>query len=451
MKAIRIHEYGGSEVLMLEEVQRPIPGTGELLIRVHAASVNPFDWKVRAGYMKEFLPLTFPATLGGDVSGTIEAVGPGANRFKPGDDVYAQLENGGGYAEYTIAKEAVSALKPKTIDHAHAAAVPVAATTAWQALFEAAQLIAGQKVLIHAAAGGVGNFAVQFAKAKGAYVIGTASGRNQAFLRESGVDEPIDYEKTRFEDRVRDMDVVLDTIGGETQERSYKTLKRGGILVSLVAPPAQDQAAKYDVRALMFAAHPSASNLTEIARLIDTGKVKTMLETMLPLAEARRAHEVSQSGHVRGKIVLLVSSMRTAGQLLQTYLDAISAGDMEKAIALFADDGAVEFPYFGSVNLPTRFQGSEALRQFFAPVVNGADNFKFKNIKIFPGEDQNHVSGEYEVNAVIKNTGRRYRQLYGGRLIAENGKIKLLREFCDTVEVARAMFPNGVKDLVQKD
>ena len=140
--------------------------------------------------------------------------------------------------------------------------------------------------------------------------------------------------------------------------------------------------------------------------------------------------------------------MRTARQLLQTYLDAVSAGDMEKAIALFADDGAIEFPYFGSVNLPTRFQGSEALRQFFAPVVEGAENFKFKNIKIFPGEDENHVSGEYEVDAVIKKTGRRYQQLYGGRLIAENGKIKLLREFCDTVEVARAMFPNGLKDLL---
>jgi ketosteroid isomerase-like protein len=143
--------------------------------------------------------------------------------------------------------------------------------------------------------------------------------------------------------------------------------------------------------------------------------------------------------------------MKTANQLLLTYLDAISAGDMEKAIALFANDGAVEFPYFGSVNLPTRFQGPEALRQFFAPVVDGAENFKFKNIKIFPGEDENHVSGEYEVDAVIKKTGRRYHQLYGGRLIAENGKIKLLREFCDTVVVARAMLPNGVKDLAQKD
>lgn len=140
--------------------------------------------------------------------------------------------------------------------------------------------------------------------------------------------------------------------------------------------------------------------------------------------------------------------MSTAKQLLQSYLDAISAGDMEKAIALFADDGAIEFPYFGSVNLPTRFQGAVAFRQFLAPVMEGAENFKFKNVKIFPGEDENHVSGEYEVDAVIKRTGRRYHQLYGGRLVAENGRIRLLREFCDTVEVARAMFPNGLKDLL---
>jgi len=143
--------------------------------------------------------------------------------------------------------------------------------------------------------------------------------------------------------------------------------------------------------------------------------------------------------------------MKRAKELLETYLAAISAGDTEKAIALFANDGGIEFPYFGSVNLPTRFQGPKALKEFFAPVVDGAENFKFKNIKIFAGEDDNHVSGEYEVDAIIKKTGRPYKQLYGGRLIAENGKIKLLREFCDTVEVAKAMFPNGVKDLVQNN
>ena len=305
MKAMRIHQYGGPEVLAQVEMQRPAPGVNEVLIKVHAASVNPFDWKARAGYVKEFFPLTFPATLGSDVSGTVEEVGPGAARFKRGDEVYASLGlEGGGYAEYAVAKEAIVAEKPVTLDHVQAAAVPTGGITAWQALFEVAQLRAGQKVLIHGAAGGVGNFAVQFAKERGAYVIGTASSRNHAFLHELGADKAVDYQQTHFEEVVRDADVVLDTIGGDTLERSFKALKKGGILVSIVQPPSQEQAAKYGVRALFYGGHPSSSNLAEIARLIDAGKVKTVVETVLPLAEARRAHELSQSGHARGKIVL---------------------------------------------------------------------------------------------------------------------------------------------------
>ena len=306
MKAIRIHQYGGPEVLAQVEMQRPAPGANEVLIKVKAASVNPFDWKVRAGYMKDMLPLIFPATLGLDVSGTVEEVGPGVARFKRGDEVYVSLEveAGGGYAEYVVAKETIVAGKPGTLSHVEAAAVPVAGLTAWQTLFEVAQLRAGQKVLIHAAAGGVGNFAVQFAKAKGAHVIGTASSKNQAFLGELGVDQAVDYQKTRFEDVVQDADVVLDTIGGDTQERSFKALKKGGILVSIVQPPSQELATKYGVRALFYGGHPSSSNLAEIAKLIDAGKLKTVVETVFPLAEARRAHELSQSGHARGKIVL---------------------------------------------------------------------------------------------------------------------------------------------------
>jgi NADPH:quinone reductase-like Zn-dependent oxidoreductase len=303
MKAIRIHQYGGPEVLAQVEMQRPTPGPNEVLIKVQAASVNPVDWKLRAGHMKEVFPLTFPSTLGWDVSGTVEETGDKVTQFKRGDEVYALL-TGGGYAEYAVAREAVVARKPQTLDHIHAAAVPVTGLTAWQALFEVAQLRAGQKVLIHAAAGGVGIFAVQFAKARGAYVIGTASSKNQAFLHELGVDQAIDYQKTRFEEAVRDVDVVLDTIGGDTQERSFKVLKKGGILVSLVQPPSPESAAKYGVRALFYGAHASSSDLTEIARLIDSGKVKPVVETVLPLADARRAHELSQSGHTRGKIVL---------------------------------------------------------------------------------------------------------------------------------------------------
>ena len=310
MKAVRIHQYGGPEVLFLEEIQRPTPGPGELLIKVGAASVNPADWKLREGHLQQFFPLSLPAILGWDFSGPVEATGSGVTQFKRGDEVYAShldLARGGAYAEYTLAKESEVALKPKSVDHIHAAAIPIAGQTAWQALFGTAKLSAGQKVLIHAAAGGVGSFAVQFAKAKGAYVIGTASGKNQAFLRELGVDEAIDYEKTRFEDVVRDVDVVLDTIGGEVQERSWKALKKGGILVSIVAPPNAEQAAKYGVRATMFHGQPHSADLVEIARLVDAGRVKTVVDTVLPLDEARRAHQLSAHGHARGKIVLKVA------------------------------------------------------------------------------------------------------------------------------------------------
>jgi NADPH:quinone reductase-like Zn-dependent oxidoreductase len=306
MKTIRIHQYGGPEVLVQVETQRPTPAHDEVLIKVRAASVNPIDWKLRAGHMKEVFPLIFPATLGWDISGTIEEAGGEVTQFKRGDEVYA-LVTGGGYAEYAVAKATVVAKRPRTLDHVHAAAVPVAGLTAWQALFEVAQLRAGQKVLIHAAAGGVGNFAVQLAKAKGAYVIGTASSKNHPFLRDLGVDQAIDYQKTRFEDAVNEVDVVLDTVGGKTQERSFKVLKKGGILVSLVQPPPQESATKYGVRALFYGGHASASDLAEIAKLIDEGKVKTVVETILPLAEARRAHELSETGHARGKIVLKVA------------------------------------------------------------------------------------------------------------------------------------------------
>ena len=309
MKAVRIHQYGGAETLSLEDIQRPTPGPDELLIKVHAASVNPFDWKARQGYFQQFIPLTLPLTLGWDVSGTVEATGPAVTQFKRGDEVFTRLDivKGGGYAEYTLAKASDAALKPKSVDHVHAAGIPVAGVTAWQALFDTAQLRAGQRVLIHAAAGGVGAFAAQFAKAKGAYVIATASGKNQAFLRELGVDQAIDYEKTRFEDVVRDVDVVLDTLGGEVQERSLKVLKPGGILVALAAPPNAEQAARHGVSAVFFESHPGSADLVEIARLVDSGRVKTVVDTVLPLAEARRAQELSAHGHARGKIILKVA------------------------------------------------------------------------------------------------------------------------------------------------
>jgi NADPH:quinone reductase-like Zn-dependent oxidoreductase len=311
MKAVRVHNYGGPEVLRFEDAPRPTPGSGEVLMKAYAASVNPIDWKVRAGHAKDFIPLPLPFIPGWDVSGVVEAVGPGVSKFKQGDEVYARpniMHDGyGGYAEYVVAKETETALKPKSIDHVHAATIPVAAVTASRALFDTAGLEKGQKVLIHGAAGGVGSFAVQLAKWKGAHVIGTASAKNQAFLRELGVDEPLDYARTRFEDVAHDVDVVLDTIGGETQQRSWKVLQKGGILVSIVAPPSTDEATRHGVRSALISAQVDTSVLNEIAKLIDSGKLKPRVETVLPLAEARKAHELGESGHARGKIVLKVA------------------------------------------------------------------------------------------------------------------------------------------------
>jgi NADPH:quinone reductase-like Zn-dependent oxidoreductase len=309
MKAVRIHNYGGPEVLKFEDAPRPQPGNGEVLVRIHAAAVNPVDWKIRTGRYKDRLQYPLPFIPGWDFSGVVEATGPGVTRLKKGDEVYARpdIARNGAYAEYIVAKESEVALKPKSVDHVKAAAIPLAALTAWQALFDTAGLKSGQKVLIHGASGGVGSFAAQLAKWKGAHVIGTASGRNQSFLRELGVDEPIDYEKTRFEDVVHDVDVVLDTIGGDTQNRSWKVLKKGGILVSIVSPPSAEEAAKHGVRSGYVFVQPNATQLAEIAKLVDSGKLKPVVETVLPLAEARRAHEQSETDHTRGKIVLKVA------------------------------------------------------------------------------------------------------------------------------------------------
>jgi NADPH:quinone reductase-like Zn-dependent oxidoreductase len=313
MKAIRIHNYGGPEVLQYEDAPRPKPQAGEVLIRVHAAGVNPIDWKVREGHMKDFWPHKFPLILGWDVSGTVEEVGPGpaaAGRFKIGDEVYSLPDptRNGAYADYIVVREPELALKPTSLHHIRAAVVPLAALTAWQSLFDTAQLQPGQRVLIHAGSGGVGHFAVQLAKWKGAYVFATASIKNQDLLRELGVDEPIDYTQQRFEDVARNIDIVLDAIGGETQERSWSVLKKGGVLVSLVEPPSEEKAKELGVRAAIIGAQPNGAQLAEIAKIIEAGKLTPIIDRILPLSEARRAHELSQFGHTHGKIALRVSN-----------------------------------------------------------------------------------------------------------------------------------------------
>ncbi|PYI85308.1 MAG: NADPH:quinone reductase [Verrucomicrobia bacterium] len=302
MKAVRIHSFGGPDVLRFEDVPVPKPGTNEMLVRVHAAGVNPVDWKIREGLLGQG-PL--PQTLGSDFSGIIESLGSSVRNLDVGEAVFGVVaEESGSYAEFAVAPESRVTRKPNALDHVQAAALPIASLTAWQALFDTAQLQAGQKVLIHAAAGGVGSCAVQFAKWKGAHVIGTASAQSAGFVRESGADEVIDYRSTKFEEAVHDVDVLLDTIGGDTQERSWKVLKRGGILVSIVQPPSQEKAAAHGARGVFLISKPRGDQLVHIAELVVSGQVKVIVEKVLPLREARLAQELSQSGHTHGKIVL---------------------------------------------------------------------------------------------------------------------------------------------------
>ncbi len=309
MKAVRMHEYGGPEGLVYEDAPRPRAGRREVLVRVYAAAINPVDWKIREGYAKDRLHHQLPLILGWDVSGVVEELGRGVKRLKKDDEVYGRpdVAHDGAYAEYIVVPESLLAAKPRTIDHIHAAGIPLAGMTAWQSLFEAGGLAAGQRVLIHAAAGGVGHLAVQLAKCKGAHVIGTASARNHDLLRDLGADETVDYTTVRFEEAVHDVDIVLDTIGGDTQTRSWAVLKKDGILVSIVSPPSQEEAEAHGVREAYVFMQPRLPWLQEMAKLVDAGLLRCVVETVLPLAEARRAQELSQSGHARGKIVLEVS------------------------------------------------------------------------------------------------------------------------------------------------
>jgi len=309
MKAVHIHDYGGLDVLHYEEdAVRPTPGAGEVLIRVHATSLNPFDCAVRAGYMGQYFNYTFPLILGTDVSGIVEDVGEGVTDISVGDVVYtrAGVYKDGAHAAYVLAFAADVVANPPSLDHVHAAALPHVTLTAWQGLIEFADLSEGQTVLIHAAAGGVGHIAVQLAKWRGAKVIGTAS-VNLPFLEELGVDEAIDYSTTAFEDVVKDVDVVLDLLGGETQQRSWKVLKPGGILLSTVQPPSQEVATAHGVRQRMIGtAPPIRKVLTEAATMVENGQLKPHVSAVLPLKEIQKAHEMIEGRHTRGKIVVQV-------------------------------------------------------------------------------------------------------------------------------------------------
>lgn len=310
MQAVQIHTYGNTDVLTYAEVPRPTPSEDEVLIRVQATTVNPFDCAARAGYLSAWYNYAFPFTLGLDVAGVVEEVGAGVTNIAPGDLVYTRTDpsRNGAYAEFVVVPASQVVAKPQSLDATEAAALPHVGLTAWAALIKAAKLSAGQTVLIHGAAGGVGHIAIQLAKWRGAKVIGTASGYNLDYLRSLGVDEAIDYTSTPFETVVRDVDVVFDTVGGDTQERSWSVLKPGGMLVSFVQPPSAETATAYGVRQQFVTADQTDSEvLTQLAELVDRGQLKPTVSLTLPLQEIKQAHELSQGRHIRGKIVLKVT------------------------------------------------------------------------------------------------------------------------------------------------
>ncbi len=301
MKAVIVRQWGGLDSAVIEEVERPAPGPGEILVCVKATSINPIDWKIREGFLQDYVSL--PLTLGSDIAGDIEAVGEGVEGWEVGTPVYGMKGlRGGAFAGYTTVHPNEIARKPDTLSYAEAATVPHAAVSAWHALFGEADLQPGQQVLIHAAAGGVGHFAVQLAKMKGAYVIATASARNEAFLRSFGVDQFIDYTTTKFEDAVSDVDVVLDTVGFDVAERSLDVLKPGGVIVGIVTPPPFEAAALREIKAKFFGSQPDSQTLTQIARLIDAGSIRPHVQQVFPFQNIHDALQLSQSLHVTGKL-----------------------------------------------------------------------------------------------------------------------------------------------------
>ncbi|MEW1647373.1 MULTISPECIES: NADP-dependent oxidoreductase [unclassified Streptomyces] len=309
MRVITQNVLGGPEVLEEAQVERPAPRANEILIRVRAAGLNPTDWKHRAngGFLGE--P---PFVLGWDVSGVVEAVGVGVARFQPGDEVFGMLSypwGHGSHAEYVAAPARAFVHKPAGIDHVQAGALPLVSLTAWQALVENARLQPGQRVLIHAAAGGVGHVAVQIAKAHGAHVIGTASAGKHDFLRELGVDEAIDYRETDFAEAVKDIDVVLDTLGGETAVKSLRVLRPGGVVVSIIpvgSAEFPEEAERLGVRAVRMLVDADRADMESVAELVEAGKLRATVARTFPLAEAAEAHALGATGRTAGKLVLTV-------------------------------------------------------------------------------------------------------------------------------------------------
>jgi NADPH:quinone reductase-like Zn-dependent oxidoreductase len=307
MKAIMVREFGGPEVLKLEDVPRPEPKENEILVKVIAAGVNPVDGGIRSGKYAKFFGSKLPFTPGYDVAGIVKQ--SKIDKYKVGDAIYAylDLDRGGGYAEYVIVKDREASPKPKSLTFEQAAAVPLVALTAWQALIDIAKLSAGQTVLIHGGSGGVGSFAIQIAKARGAKVLATASTPNQELLKQLGADVAIDYTKQKFEDVAKDVDVVMDSVGKDTLQRSYGVVKKGGFIVSLVARPDPAELEKRGIHGSPVSVTPNSDELSEITKLIEAKKIKVIVSQTFSLTDAAKAQEQAATGHTRGKIVLKVA------------------------------------------------------------------------------------------------------------------------------------------------
>ncbi|MBV9748602.1 MAG: NADP-dependent oxidoreductase [Acetobacteraceae bacterium] len=309
MKAVRFHRYGGPEVLVIEQVPKPEPGPGQVLVRVRAASVNPIDWKLRDGALQAFMPVRFPAIAGEDLAGVVEAVGNDVTDLRVGDAVFAMTASDalGAYAEYAVLDRSAVALKPNTLDFVQAAAVPMGALTAWQGVVEAGGLKPGDRLFVHAAAGNVGGMAVQIAHALGAHVAAAASAESRSLVEGYGAEQFVDYKAGRFEDAARDMDIVFDTLGGEMQSRSWGLLKPGGILVSTLGITDPAQAEARGLRAVGVSCQPNGEQLRRLAELVEAGRIRPNVGTVLSLDDAAKAQELNRTGGAKGKIVLTVT------------------------------------------------------------------------------------------------------------------------------------------------
>ena len=309
MKAVQISSYGGNEVLEINEnASKPIPARNQLLIKVEAASLNPVDKAIRAGYLKEIVPLPLPTTLGGDFSGIIKEVGEGVSEFKIGDHVYGQgntLSGGSGsFAEFLIANDINTAHKPRNINFIEAAALPIAGVSALQALEENINIKPGQKILIHGGAGGIGSIAIQIAKFHGAFVAATVSKDDIDFAKKIGADQVIDYRNESFEEILREFDATLDTVGGDITKKSFKVLRKGGVLVSMLGQPDKELVNKYGIKAIGQNTNTNKQNLDRLTKLIDSGNIKVIIDKVFPIIQIRDAFLYLEQGHPKGKVVL---------------------------------------------------------------------------------------------------------------------------------------------------